>query len=174
MQDPSQPPSPWSPALLQPGSSVHWQIGPLGLWISHSPVEWQISSLSVGGPLDGELSSSTPGEAPPEEASVLRVGAANMEPRLRLVPLVADRPIVFRPQHPFIVPGSSECSFYVTSPLWIRVEVGAQGQRVCDLPSYRLSDTWFGPSPREGENSIAFAVSPAHHSDDRRTAAPDR
>lgn len=75
---------------------------------------------------------------------------------LRLSPVVADRPIVTSPRMPMYVAPGEKATLYVGSPLWVRVEVESPAREILDVPIRRPSDTWFGPSTREGE--ICYAT----------------
>ena len=44
---------------------------------------------------------------------------------------------------------------YVSTPLWVRVDVHDPPQFLQEIPVIRPSDTWFGPSTREGELGYA-------------------
>jgi hypothetical protein len=79
--------------------------------------------------------------------------------KLTLTPALADRSVVGRPVTAFrILPGVTT-TMYVSSPVWARVEVGAPGTMLCEFPLNRPSDTWFGPSTREGELCYSMRTS---------------
>jgi hypothetical protein len=40
---------------------------------------------------------------------------------------------------------------FVSSPLWVRIEVGDPPVKLQEIPIVRPSDTWFGPTTMEGE-----------------------
>lgn len=95
----------------------------------------------------------------PPDAHVTRYSFQKTDSRCTLAPMLADRAIVVRPDIPlFILPGE-EVTLYVSTPLWIRVEVGKESRLLQEIPSYRPSDTWFGASTLEGE--LCYAVQTA-------------
>jgi len=51
---------------------------------------------------------------------------------------------------PLFVPKGEETTLFVSTPLWLRLEVEKLGQ-LLEVPSQQLSDTWFGPSTLVGE-----------------------
>jgi hypothetical protein len=61
-----------------------------------------------------------------------------------------------RPRIPLFLPPDQAIQIFVSSPVWLRVEAGKPWQRLRELPTKRLSDTWFGDSTREGE--LAYAL----------------
>ena len=66
-------------------------------------------------------------------------------------PALADRSVVSRPQVPFRLLAGDQIQLYVGNPLWFRLELPNEGPCLRELPINRPSDTWFGPSTREGE-----------------------
>jgi hypothetical protein len=65
--------------------------------------------------------------------------------------MMPDRPVVVRPVLPMHVPKGQSTEFYVSIPLWIRIETGKTDKTVlCEKPSVVLSNTWFG-DPVAGE-----------------------
>jgi hypothetical protein len=59
--------------------------------------------------------------------------------------------VVSLPRLPIRLLPECEATLNVGSPVWVRVEVGKPAVTLRELPSQRLSDTWFGGSTREGE-----------------------
>jgi hypothetical protein len=66
-------------------------------------------------------------------------------------PALADRAVVVYPEASFHVTAGESVTLFCTTPLWLRVEVGDLRIRLLDAPLDRPSDTWIGPSTREGE-----------------------
>lgn len=66
-------------------------------------------------------------------------------------PALADRPVVVRPMTELAVPPGEEAVIYVSTPLWVRVELLGPKVVLLDVPVSRPSDTWFGSSTRHGE-----------------------
>ena len=64
---------------------------------------------------------------------------------------LADRAVVVYPEHPFYVPAGETITLYCSTPLWIRIEAGATRVKLMESAIERPSDTWVGPSTREGE-----------------------
>ena len=52
--------------------------------------------------------------------------------------------------HRFVQDTEESVTLYLSTPLWVRVELVESGRRPTEIPSHRMSDTWFGPSTREG------------------------
>ena len=59
--------------------------------------------------------------------------------------------VVSRPTAPLHLMAGGEIPIYVRTPLWVRVEVGESAKVLREIPTVRLSDSWFGPNTVEGE-----------------------
>lgn len=66
-----------------------------------------------------------------------------------IAPCLADRPVVTRPQVPTELLPRQRVRLLVSTPLWLQIQIGEQ--LLLELPSIKLSDTWFGPHTRSGE-----------------------
>lgn len=143
----------WGKFEIPEGRGGRWRVGPLGLWIQRGPKEWRIANKREDDPLDQELDWACPVEPedPPEKAELVRFGTERSSSDLTLVPALADRSVVARPETPFNLLAGDRITFFVSTPVWIRIQTGEPPRDLLDLPSYRPSDTWFGPSPMEGE-----------------------
>jgi hypothetical protein len=113
--------------------------------------ELSVALVRGGDPLDPACE--RPNEAPPipEAAERHRFAAPDGAPELTLSPALPDRAVVVRPDLPLHVPAGMETTLSVSVPAWFRVEVAGLATPVLDWPVHRPSDTWFGPSVREGE-----------------------
>lgn len=129
-----------------------WQIGPLSLWIERTSAEWIVTHQSGDDPLDMRASyESGWSEEPPESATRIRCAAGSSNAMVHVCAALADRAVVVKPEQPFILLADDETTFYIGSQLWVSVHVGEPARKLIEMPSFRPSDTWFGPSTREGE-----------------------
>lgn len=81
-------------------------------------------------------------------ASYRFLAGTNATP-LALVPCLADRPVVSRPQVPALLLPRERITLLVSTVMWIRI--ASDDRILLELPTTRLSDTWFGPNTLEGE-----------------------
>jgi hypothetical protein len=174
-------PAPWWGAFdLEPGQTGRWEVGPLTLWIARAAREWTVHALSSGETLVVRSSAAVPTEDRPPSAheatpgppsvQMTRYAAAATTGRLHVRPALPDRPVVVRPEQTVVVPPQESMRMYVSLPLWVAVETetsrrddgarrpanGPNGRLLHEEPSHRLSDTWFGPSTREG--TLCYAL----------------
>jgi hypothetical protein len=145
----------WGRFSFDSGQTAHWDIGPLKLAIQRLPNEWQLAYERAE---ETDVETTNRGHHAVAE-SIAGLDYPNVEryvldqtsDTLQITPILADRPIVTRPVNPLHVPVGEAATLFVSSPLWLRIEVGDPAKVIQELPIARLSDTWFGPSTMEGE-----------------------
>ena len=147
-----QPPLWWGDYTFALEQTNCWNIGPMVLHIQRQAREWKIASKR------DETSKNTHGwnfknltDMPVEDVDLKRFIFENTNQALKLTPLLADRPMVIRPETPIQVPAAQKILLYVSTPLWIRIEVHEPVIKLMELPIIRPSDTWFGPTTMQGE-----------------------
>ncbi|MCX4192260.1 hypothetical protein [Methylophaga sp. OBS1] len=84
---------------------------------------------------------------------------AELPSRLRLLPALADRPVVCRPVVSVSLLPFQEVTLFVCLPLWVKLQTGEGDVTLLDIPTVRVCDSWFGPNTREGVISYASQVS---------------
>jgi hypothetical protein len=159
--------------LLSPpsGLGLCWQIGPLTFIVRRYEKEWQICHRSSIWP-DNTPSSWTvttdaeDGDDVCADGVVERHVFSHTNEELLIEPLLADRSVVIKSSVPILIPAGEQISFYVSTPLWVRVRLQQRHHTLLDVAATRLSDTWFGPSTMEGELCYATTTSGRLHLDD--------
>ncbi|MGL4854080.1 MAG: hypothetical protein ACRC37_02355, partial [Lentisphaeria bacterium] len=65
---------------------------------------------------------------------------------LDLESMLPDRPIVFYPDVPLLLPPNSKVKIYVKVPLWCRImwQNGVKGKLISEFPLHFFSKSWFG------------------------------
>ncbi len=161
MSESSSPQSPqpwWDPSELPLGHSGSWRIGPFQLQAQHLPNEWLICYRHFDETVDDSLEITEPSEAllEAEDADLLRVVTEDPSNTIDLSPRLADRPIVARPETPFLIMSGAVITLYVSSPLWMDIQLGSPPRQVLEVATWPMSDTWFGPSTTRGE--LCYAI----------------
>ena len=155
----------WGTFSLDEETAGRWAIGPSTLWLYRSAHEWRIHLRPSTDPRDTDpmLNRSSVTVPLPEEdlqalldtkdeqLQVSRYSVRQTEPQISLQPALADRPVVSRPEHPLYVPPGESVTLYLSTVLWIRIELAESDRLLQEVPSFRMSDTWFGPSTVDGE-----------------------
>lgn len=144
----------WGEVAMPLDHAVHCAIGPLHLWIRRRRHEWRI--VHRQGDEEAEqgfqLDPPTADVELPEDLEVHRFAAHAPGEAVVLQPLLADLPVVTRPKMPFSLLPGDEVSLYVAVPLWLRVTTAETPPRTMfEVPTVRLSETWFGATTLTGE-----------------------
>ncbi len=141
----------WLPRDVPDQQRLSCAFGPLNLDIFRDSGEWRLSwsyddELDVSSRVSMEVVDGM-AESETFERYVFGGGSG----RVQLRPLLMERPVVIRPREPVFLPSGEQTTLYLSTPLCLQVEVGEPAVVLRELPMVRLSDTWFGPSTREGE-----------------------
>lgn len=92
----------------------------------------------------------------------MRFAVRGDAPRPELTPVLADRAAIVRPDAPLTIPQGEEVTLYVSSPVWLALRLPAsarsEARLLTEVPSWRPSDTWFGPDTLRGELAYALAT----------------
>ena len=154
-QTPTQTPW-WQPQAPRPGHWQHYQLGFLSLYLQRLEQDWYLAWALEQGTGSVQEDMSRPWltqnlSSLPEGLVPSRYSFAEAPTELLLKPRLLDRPVVFKTHQPVHVPPGEKVTFYISSPVCVSLELGKPAMTLLELPSQRLSDTWFGPSTREGE-----------------------
>ena len=157
----------WGPSSLAEASTGYWRIGPLQLWVYRSRQEWRVTSERGDDALDGTLVREVPTDRPfpADSPETRRFGFRKTGGKLQLVPILADRPVIINPATPFALPPGEELTLFLSTAVWVRFQVSEPVVPLLEMPTHRPSDTWFGPSTREGELCYAGKTSARHQLD---------
>lgn len=164
LTEPAPIPVWWGDFEIPEGQAGSWQIGPLALSVQRQPMEWRVAYERAGGALDSTVAVACPvaPEAVVEKGKVLRIVSRHAQNLLHVTPVLADRPLVARPETAFRLLPGEEIALYVSIPLWVRVEIGTQSengrQQILNVATWRPPDTWFGPSTGDGELGYAIRI----------------
>ncbi len=153
----------WTPRKVDSGQSAHLKLGPLSMILGHGSDEWMLGIDSSEETADeGDNTGLDIRKGLPEEADERFVHAGDSN-RMRLSPLLADRSVVIRPRQPVYLLGGQSVTLYLSTPIWLKVEVSDPPVLLKEFPVMRLSDTWFGSSTREGELCYAGRTQARHN-----------
>ena len=150
----------WGEFRFSAGETMVWCIGPLRLAVRRARQEWQLTYdwLAVA---EGEVACSitpTAEDFPAYEHQERYVFRETGE-GLLIRPTLADRPVISRPVTPFHLPAGEEATLFVSSPVWLHLATTAPERDLTEIVIQQPSDTWFGPSTREGQLCYASRTS---------------
>ena len=141
------------------GCTHHWVLGGLDLSITRLKSEWEIN-YSYFNSENSDIADSIWHREPEVHLNTeavnapqnhIRVACRQTADKLLLTPRMADRSLVSRPWDMLQILPGEEVTLFIGALLWLRIEFGERRDHAVDIPLRRISDTWFGPSPREGE-----------------------
>lgn len=143
----------WGTFQLEKAKTRHWQIGSCLLSIVRTAEEWQIASTYADELADQPAQIAMEklpyrGKRPP---LFKHFGLATTTAEITLMPVLANRNQVSRPEFPFYVPAGQKVTLYISSPAWICVSLNEGKHILQEIPTQLQSDTWFGSSTRKGE-----------------------
>lgn len=155
-------PEPWWGRLDVPeGGCARCRLGTLTLYARNLLREWRLYSQHETDPyiddIEREVAVDLPHPADGERGwAVERFAQTHEEGALELGIRLADRPVVARPEIPISLIGGDEITLFVSTPIWVSFQTADTHRQLTEIPSLRPSDTWFGPSTREGELCYAM------------------
>ena len=156
----------WGKVSIEQQAMARWEIGSLRFALKRQAKEWQLcyeyldEEPEAGQGIVHEVINR--GELP-EYSVVERYVFGSADEDLHILPATADRSIISRPIDSIIVPPGESAIIYVSTPLWVNIQVGKDAQMLQQLPLLRPSDTWFGPSTMVGELCYASRTSARLH-----------
>ena len=98
---------------------------------------------------EGERIKPSP-ETPPANLEWARWAPKDNPDTIHIIPVFPDLPLVINSEYPLKVAPGSTITIYTRIPIWLRIGVGKSNQVLTELPTVKLSRTWFG-TPMEGE-----------------------
>ena len=145
----------WAPRALPKGRTLEAVIGPLRIWLHHGEAAWIVAWQRDDDMHSMRLAIGESQAEPPEDNRQRHV--LDTEAGLvRLLPALMERPVVVRTLEPVFLSSGESTTLYISTPLSLSVCVGDAARPLCEIPTLRLSDTWFGPNTREG--TVCFAA----------------
>ncbi len=140
---------------LNEGQILHIRLGTLRLHIARLLQEWQITQTFEQPDLNRAecvADYRVPSATPPFRYAVGQSGA-----RLDILPRMAPLPVVVRPFSPILVAPGTHITMFCSTSLWLDVSLPGEGQPAHhEVPVREETETWFGPTPMEGE--LCYAV----------------
>jgi hypothetical protein len=157
----------WGSVTLPIGGVARWRAGPSTVFAERRASDWRIwhEAGTDAYATDAERARRVE-EEPPDTRPTARFSFAETPDTITVSPVLADRPVIVRPESALSIPPGERVTLYASSPVWMAVQLqvrrprrGSKGPSpvvLTELPTFRPSDTWFGPSTREGE--LCYAV----------------
>jgi hypothetical protein len=143
----------WGTYDVDEDTRARFRIGPLELSAERRAREWRVHSDRGEDPLERTVEVEVPasGEPADDDGEAVRFTFARAPAAVHVAPALADRPVVLRPEDALHVPAREHVKVFVSTPVWVGLRFGESASASYELPSFRPSDTWFGPTTQDGE-----------------------
>lgn len=130
-------PAPWGELELEDGNDRLIEVGPLRLRLRQWRGEFWLAHAREG--------EATPPDLEGDDVEWSRWAVPPNHDRLRLRPVLPDRPLVVEPEQSFHLMREAEIRVYVRVPVRVQLElVRPTEMSLEEIPTVVLSDTWFG------------------------------
>ena len=153
----------WHKMSLATDQCWFFSIGPLQLYLRRLSNEWQCCFEQQKETEDRYLMLSNSTQCLPPDLSTQRFIFKKSPEQFSLTPVLLDRPVVIKTRQPVSIPPGEQALFYISSPVCVKLSLHQPDCVLQEIPTQRLSDTWFGPSTQQGELCYA-AKTHARHS----------
>jgi hypothetical protein len=163
----------WASVPLKVGQSWHYAVGPLSLYLQRMENQWLLAFDRANCEETQSRLISEEVEQFPETLLATRYIFGQSPASFCLTPVLLDRPVVVKTRHPVQVPPGENVTFYISSPVAVKIQLEQSSVPLMEIPTQRLSDTWFGPSTQVGELCYA-AKTHARHSRSEVPLRPHR
>lgn len=144
----------WGALSVREGQTVTFRVGPMSFWVRRQDGDLLVATAQSADSMQDALELPAESDSPSVPGGMTLHRFAGARGAVQLVPRLADRPIIARPEHPFWLPSGTDVTVYMSAPVWVQLSLG--GAALMELPLFRPSDTWFGPSTTSGE--LCYAV----------------
>lgn len=150
----------WGEFDLADDGRLDWVVGPLAFYVERRVGELIVHHCQGDEPLDESCTVAQPGFGPVADGfSAIRFPFQRRAPTtLRLVPALADRPVVVLPRIPVAIASGESLKLHMSTPVWVRLEVPEPTRELMEIPTFRPSDTWFGANTMVGQLGYASST----------------
>ncbi|WP_138430514.1 DUF432 domain-containing protein [Fodinibius saliphilus] len=135
----------WGNISLIDQGKRYFSIGDLHLWLAYQNDEIWISyayESDLEGPVDRDH--------PPKNAEWSRWAHKISSSELNIRPVFPDLPLVVHSEYTLKISPKTQIQIYTRIPIWVRISIADNDYQLIELPTAKLSRTWFG-TPTEGE-----------------------
>lgn len=137
----------WGPLQLGEDEEIqYFAAGDLRLWLKRDGDEIWISHEHKKYEIEKKASI----KSPPADVEWSRWAPKEINDSVTLLPAFPDLPLVINSEFPLRVSPGSSIQIFTRLPIWLRISMGKKDMLLTELPTVKLSRTWFG-TPMEGE-----------------------
>lgn len=135
----------WGNISIEDGQTCYFSLGDLHLWIQYRDEE-----IWIAHGFEDEFTAEISSDKPPEDYSWSRWAHKVGSGELKISPVFPDKPLVIHSEYKLAVSPNTSIQIFTRIPVWVRISLSQNDYRLTELPTVKLSRTWFG-SFIEGE-----------------------
>lgn len=129
-----------------------WRIGERCIAIKRSEHEWTVWDQTTPTEINKPIKVSKPKVKETfADVKFERFTLAQTTEKLVIEPSLADRAMVVRPSKSITVMPGEKVTLFVSTPIWMTIMRDGHDTPMADIPFWRPSDSWFGPSTMKGD-----------------------
>ena len=137
-------------------------VGALEIYLTALESEWQFHYRYITEDEtknEKEIHLSTVKDLRNADLELMRFIRGDAHNEIQIKPRLANKNIVAKPYMPLFLPSQQTVTIYISTPVWLAIYQNKQTRPLIELPTFKLSDTWFGPKPHIGELCYASLFS---------------
>lgn len=135
----------WGNVSLAGGQVRYLTVGDLHIWL-----KLQNGEVWITHAYSDELEEDPNPEGPPADLSWGRWADKSGSEEVQILPVFPDKPLIIHSEYPLKVSAGTRIQIYSRIPIWMRISLAKNNYQLIELPTVKLSRTWFG-TPVEGE-----------------------
>lgn len=135
----------WGNISLADGQVSYCTIGDLHLWL-----KYQNEEVWIAHGYRQEIKGRIKPDTPPREITWGRWANKVDSGEVNIRPVFPDKPLIVHSEYPLKLSPGTKIQIYSRFPVWVRIALAKNDYQLLELPTVKLSRTWFG-SPVEGE-----------------------
>ena len=124
---------------------MYFRVGQTDIWIKLNNSEIWVATSDVAN-VEEELAN----QDPPKDVSWARFAHSSKGTEIEIAPVFPNLPVIVSSEYPLKISAGAKIQIFTRIPVWVQVKLPAQNYVLAELPSLKLSRTWFG-NPIEGE-----------------------
>ncbi|NGP88303.1 DUF432 domain-containing protein [Fodinibius halophilus] len=129
----------WGNFTLSDEERRYFSIGDLHLWLVRRNEEIWIAYC-----YKSDLACEINPEKLPESVEWSRWAHKNVSDEINIRPVYPDMPLVVHSEYTLKISPKTQIQIYTRIPIWVRISIAENNYQLIELPTAKLSRTWFG------------------------------
>lgn len=129
----------WGKQSLEEREIKHLSVGELHIWL-----KYQNEEIWIAQAYNDEIKRKGSLDQPPKDTEWSRWAHKNGSTEVAIKPVFPDKPLVVHSEYSLKISPETEIQIYTRIPVWVRILLADNDYQLIELPSVKLSRTWFG------------------------------